>query len=156
MSEDPMLAGQELVERLPQILQQVEAVSHLHRLGGCLTGAVGKGSTAITTQHLHLSPTVSLQPARECGSVSVGQQIDHPMLVEIHQHRAVVAAEGELIDSQHAQVRRYLVGRGDLRPAQEPEQGVAARPSLTQPQAPREALSGLPTEREAHGFQALL
>jgi len=88
-----MLARQEAVYRLP--LQQVEAVRHLHSLGRCPACASANAPPRSRLSTATCAPPCSsmlLQPLREGCGVSVGQQIDDPMLVEIHQDRAIAAA----------------------------------------------------------------
>jgi hypothetical protein len=135
----------------------VEAASHLGRLRCCLTGTVGKRPTAIATHHFDLRPAVLLQPHGKGRRVSVGQEIEDAMLLQIHEDRAIVAAaaEGEIVDTERAQLRRDVSGSGDVRPTQESQQGIPARSILAQVQVSRESLPRLPTEREAHGFQSL-
>jgi len=95
-----------------------------------------------------------LQPGDERRGIPVGQEIDDPLLLEIHQDRAIVAAaaKSEIVDAQDAQVRRNLAGRGDRGASHEPQQGVATRPGTTQAETTRESLPTLPPECEAHGF----
>lgn len=99
-----MLSGEEPIQRLSEILEQVEPIRHVDRLGCCLACAVGKRPTSIPTDHLHLLAVVLLQPPGEGGGVSVWRHIDDAMLVEIHQDRAVgaAAAEGKVVDTQGA------------------------------------------------------
>ena len=55
-AQDLLLACEELIQRLSEILQQVKSVGNLRRLRRSLAGAVGKRPTAIATHHLDLSP----------------------------------------------------------------------------------------------------
>ncbi len=115
-----MFVDQQPIERLPQIPHQMEAVSHLRCLGGALTGAVGEGSATIPADHLDLRclrAPMRGQPRGECRRLPVRQQVNHAMLFEIYQQRAVAqpAPEGEIIHAEQAQIRCDLADDGKWR-----------------------------------------
>jgi hypothetical protein len=94
---DPLqIAGQ----RLTEITQEVKAVCNLGRLRGAFgrTARIIRG--AITGNDF--DPWMGAQPCRHGIRGTLGQQIDRPLLFEIHQDRAIDAAlaEGKIIDPQ--------------------------------------------------------
>jgi len=103
-AQHAMLARQEPIQRHPQVLQQVEAVGHLHGLWCCLSCTFGERPAAIPTHDLHLRSTVRAKPGGERGRFPVGQEVDHPMLLEVHQDRPVAHAppQGKAVDPEHA------------------------------------------------------
>ena len=74
-------------QRLGQVLQQVEAVRHLHRPGSAAAGALGIGAGAVTGDDLHTG--VGAQPGGERAGLAVGQQRHRAAALEVHQHGAV-------------------------------------------------------------------
>ncbi len=101
-----MLTGQQTIQRLSEVLQQVEAVGYLHRVGRGLACALGKGSTPIATDDGYVVSGVLLQPARQRGRLAVRQEIEDAVLLKIHQDRpiALPAPEGKIVHAQCSQL----------------------------------------------------
>ena len=111
-----------LVQRLPEMLEQMKAVGDLGRLWGALPGALGIRTRPIARDDLHtrmLAP-----PLRHRRSRAVGQQGDGLAAFQIDEDRAIDVAfpQRPIIHPQDS-------GRGEVRlwlPAEEAQQGVAA------------------------------
>ena len=113
--------GERGLQRLGQVLQQVEAVGDLHRLGRAAPGAVGVGAGAVARHDL--DPGVLAQPAGEGLRLAVGQQRHRPPPLQVDQHGAVAVALAQrpVVDPED---RGRDLGRRGRRPDQ-PQQGVA-------------------------------
>lgn len=153
-----MFAGQESIQRLPQIPHQVKAVGDLDSLWRALADAVGKRSTTIPTHHLDLGAPARGQPRGQGRRLAVWQQVNDAMLFEVHQQRAVAqpTPEGEIIHAEETQVWGTLAGAGEVGPADEAQERIAARPTGSQLQPSREASSRLATQRETDRFEVAL
>jgi len=137
-----------LVQRLPEMLEQMKAVGDLGRLWGALPGALGIRTRPIARDDLHtrmLAP-----PLRHRRSRAVRQAGDGLAALEIDEDRAVSEAfpQCPVIHAQHR-------GRRGLRlrlAAQQPQEHVP-----THSHVPRvtEAHPGLPAQRHAEGAEAL-
>lgn len=85
MREDAMFADQEAIQRLPEIPDQMKAVSDLDGLGRTLAGAVSKRPTSVATDHLDLDSAMRSQPRGECRGLTIREEVNHTMLVEVYQ-----------------------------------------------------------------------
>jgi len=96
------------LQRLGQVLQEVEAVGDLHRLGRAAPDAVGVGAGAIAGDHRDAG--VLAQPRRQGARLAVGQQRHRPPPLQVDQHGAVAVAlaQGPIIDAED---RRRHLGR---------------------------------------------
>jgi len=90
LGQDGMMAGQAALQDLTCVLQEMKAVGDLLGLRRPQRRSGGIVAAPVATDEPYLGTLV--QPEREGCGVSVGQQIDDPMLVEIHQDRAIAAA----------------------------------------------------------------
>ncbi len=156
-----MFADEQPIQRHAQVLQEVEAVGDLGGLRCSLTCTIGKRSTTVATDDLHLASPMDAEPAREGRRLAVGQEIEHPMALEIHEDGSVAhaAAKREVIDAEHRHpLVRTVLWRGSrqLGTVNKPEQRVAAGAHRTQAKTKSQPFSGLPTQREAHRFQGAL
>ncbi len=160
--EHALFAGQESIQRLPQIPHQVKAVGDLDSLWRALADAVGKRSTTIPTHHLDLGAPARGQPRGQprgpgCRR-AVWQQVNDALLFKVHQQCAVAqpTPEGEIIHAEETQVWGTLAGAGEVGPADEAQERIAARPTGSQLQPSREAPSRLATQRETDRFEVAL
>jgi hypothetical protein len=83
------------------ILPQMPAVGHLDGLGRAAAGGIGKAATAIPADNL--GSRMLSEPANQRVSISVWEEIDNAMLLEIDQDGPVVVATtpGPLINAEH-------------------------------------------------------
>jgi len=79
----------ESLDGLSRIAEQVPGIGDLDGVWGALTNAVGVGAGTIAGDDL--DPRTITQPDRDGGGLAIGQEIDHFVRFEVHQHRAVVA-----------------------------------------------------------------
>ena len=109
------------LQRLRQVLQEVETVGDLYRLGRAAPGAVGVGAGAVARHDR--DPGVVPQPAGEGLRLAVGQQRHRPPPLQVDQHGtvAVALAQRPVVDPED---RGRDLGRRGGRPDQ-PQQGVA-------------------------------
>ena len=109
------------LQRLRQVLQEVETVGDLRRLGRAAPGAVGVGAGAVARHDR--DPGVVPQPAGEGLGLAVGQQRHRPPPLQVDQHGAVAVALAQrpVVDPEDS--------RGDLGwqrgGPDQPQQGVA-------------------------------
>jgi hypothetical protein len=80
------VGGERHLQRLGQVLHQVEAVRDLHSSGRAVVGALGIGTSAVARDHRHTG--VLAQPPRQGVRLAVGQQRHRPVPIEIDQHGA--------------------------------------------------------------------
>jgi hypothetical protein len=71
--------------------------------------SVGPGSVATDQLDARMRP----EPGRERGGLPIGQEIDHTMALQVHEHGAVALAPapGPVIDAQHARGQDLRGGR---------------------------------------------
>jgi hypothetical protein len=115
--------GEGQFQRLGQVLQQVEAVRHLHGPGCAVARALGIGAGAVAGEHCNAG--VLAQPGRERACLAVGQQRHRTVLFQVDQHGAVDVpfAQRPVV---HAQGGGRRHGRQGCPPDQA-QQRVAAR-----------------------------
>ena len=140
------VTGERQLQRFGQVLEQVEAVSDLHRVRRPAAASRGIGAGAVTGDHL--DARVLAQPGGERFGFAVGQQRHRAVPVKVHQHRAVGVplAHRPVV---HAQCRGRGVWRQECPPDQA-QQGVLAG---GQPYAVAQARTGRAAERQAHGSE---
>jgi len=100
---DPSALGaQHLVQGLAGILQEVKAVSDLHRIRCALPCSFGVRLCSVS--HDVLDTGMGAQPGRQRLSGPAREEIDRSMGLEIDQERSVhlTAMEGEIIDAEDA------------------------------------------------------
>lgn len=73
-----------------EVAQQVPPVGDLYRIGRTLPDAVGVDAGPVAGDHRHAG--IGLQPRRQALGAAVGQQVDHPVALEVDQHRPVPVA----------------------------------------------------------------
>ena len=78
------------LNRLAEIAQDVPSIGDLDSTRGTLTDAFGVGTRTIAGDYLDTGPTT--QPGSDGGGLTIGQEIDHVVRLEVHQHRAVPTA----------------------------------------------------------------
>ncbi len=124
------------------VAQQMPAVADLECLGRALPDAVGVGAGPVAGHDLDRG--MPLQPGGEGAGLPVGQQIDGAMALEVAEDGPVTlaAAEGEVVNTNHAQCRRHAHRR---RP-DHPQDGVGADRHR---QPGRQARAGLAAEGKA-------
>jgi hypothetical protein len=81
------VGGEHQLQRLGQVLQQVEAVGDLHRLRRPPACALGIHAQSVTRDHRN--PGVLAQPSRERVRLAIRQQCHRPVAFQVHQHGAV-------------------------------------------------------------------
>jgi len=79
--------GQVALEGLAQVLGDVPAIGHLHRLRRSARRALGVGLAAIAANDL--DPWMLLQPGRDRRGAAIGQEINHLMLRQIDEDRPI-------------------------------------------------------------------
>ena len=78
------------LNRLAEIAQEVPSIGDLDSTRGTLTDAFGVGTRTIAGDDLDTGPTTQL--GSDGGGLTIGQEIDHVVRLEVHQHRAVPTA----------------------------------------------------------------
>lgn len=143
-----MVALQDALRALAQVLQEVPTVEHLHRLRGSLLDAPLVFRRAVATHDAYLS--VLLEPGGECLRRAVFQQFYGPMPFKVHDDRAVLPAlqEREVVYADDLGRRE----RTGLRAVKSPQQRGRAR---LHAQTLRQSRAGFATEGEAHHEQDL-
>jgi hypothetical protein len=113
--------GERGLQRLGQVLQEVEAVHHLHGFGRATPDPVGVGARAISGDHG--DTRVIAQPCRQGVCLAVGQQSYRPSSLQVDEHGAIgmAPAQGPVVDPED---RRRDLRRQGSRPDQ-PQQRVA-------------------------------
>ncbi len=89
-------------EHFTRILEQMPAVSDLDSVRCSYPSALGVCPTAVATDNFYAR--VLTQPCREGLCLSVRQDIDHRVTLQIDQHRSITpsAAHRPIIDPEHA------------------------------------------------------
>ncbi len=87
LPERGALTLEETLERVADVLGQVEAVGHLRRARRALPPTLGVGPAAIAADDLDAG--VLDQPRGEGRGAAVGQEVDWSATLEVHQDRAV-------------------------------------------------------------------
>jgi hypothetical protein len=115
------MRGERGLQRLGQVLQEVEAICHLHGFGRATPDPVGVGAGTIAGDYPDAG--VPAQPAGERLRLTIGQQRHWPATLQVDQHGAisVALAQGPVVDPEH---RGRDVGRQGSGPDQ-PQQRVA-------------------------------
>jgi hypothetical protein len=95
------MAVEHPLQRLPEILEQMKAVSYLDCSGCALPSSFSVLSAPITADDGNAG--MAPQPGGKGSCAAVGQQVNHLMSLQVHEHAAVGAAtaEGEVIDTQY-------------------------------------------------------
>ena len=142
------VGAEHLVQRLPEILQQMKAVGHLDRCGCPLPRALDIGRRTIPRDHL--DTWMFPEPLRDGVGGTIREERDRVAALQIDQHSAIrlAFAQGEIIHAEDG-------GRGKRRdrlPAEQAQQRVPAHH-----QVPRgaEVHPSRPAERHAEGHKAL-
>jgi len=93
------------VERRREIAQEVEAIGDLDRLGRALPGPVRIGPGPVAADEF--DARMRAEPRCQGRRFAIGQEVDHPVALEIDQQRAVALAPapGPIIDPEHARGR---------------------------------------------------
>ena len=142
------MRGEDLVQRFPEILQQMKAISNLGRLGRALTSALGIGARPIPRNHLH--PGGLPEPLRHRLGRALRQECYGLAALQVHEDRAIGMAfpQCPIIHAQHAGCRGLR-----LRLAAEPAQERVP----THPHVPgvTEAHPGCAPQRHTEGEEAL-
>ena len=97
------MVQQERFQCLAEVLDEVEAIDHLHCLRRPSANAIGVEVTAIATDDG--DRRMLGQPGGDAGRRAVWQEVDHPMRQEIDQDGAIVMAPppGPLINANGLQ-----------------------------------------------------
>jgi hypothetical protein len=98
-------AANHLIERLAAVLDQVEPVCHLDRVGRTGSCAIGVRTSTIPDDDLDAG--VGLQPVRQGRGRALQQQVQHLVKFQVHQDRpvAVAAPERKVVDPEDARRR---------------------------------------------------
>jgi hypothetical protein len=96
-----VLASHDLLQRLHEILEDVEAIRHLQRLWRAARGPIRKVRAAVTTDDHDLR--LRLQPGRERVRLAIRQEVNDVTPLEIDEERAVTMATADtpVIDTHH-------------------------------------------------------
>ena len=150
--------GQQPVQRLSEVLENMEAVGYLHRLECCLPYCIRKCATPVPTDDLDALGLMLLQPCCQGSGFAVRQHVYDAMLFKVDHNGAAAypAAERKIFDSQDPQGRsgRLVIGQHCL--AHQTQQRIAARSSRGKLQADHQAVSGLAAQGETYCFQTAL
>src|SRR5215207_357018 len=86
--------------RPAEVPQQMPPIRYLERVRRALPCRIGIGTSTVTCDSL--DPTMLLQPGRDRASLAVGQQVDNPVALQIHQDGpvALAAPPRPIIDRQ--------------------------------------------------------
>jgi hypothetical protein len=100
----------------------VPAVRDLAGLRGAGASSVGVGPGPVPGDHLDAG--MLPQPGCQCARLPIRQQVDHLVVLQVHQHRAVAVATPQrpVVHPEHP----GRGARGRLRPGHQPQQGVRA------------------------------
>jgi hypothetical protein len=136
------VGGEHQLQRLGQVLQQVEAVRDLHRLGRAAAGSLGIRTRPVARDHGDAG--VGAQPGRERVRLAVGQQRHRVPPLQVHQHGAVG------VSFTHRPVVHTEGGRGhDGRHGGSPDQVQQRVAARRQPELAAEACAGRPAQRQS-------
>jgi hypothetical protein len=107
----PPMAEEEPLQGLAQVLHQVEPVDDLHRLWGAVPNPFGVQPTPIPADDLNAG--MRLQPLRSGQGRALGEQIQHPMALEITDNRpkASPSPPGPFVKPDHPWGRTEWAGR---------------------------------------------
>jgi hypothetical protein len=99
--EHRSVVEEERFQRLAEVLDQMKAVDHLHRLGCPPANAVGVEVAPIATDHG--DRRMLRQPGRDAGGRAVRQEVHNAMSCQIDQNRAIAMAPppGPLVDTNN-------------------------------------------------------
>ena len=99
------------LDSLAEVAEQVPSIGDLDGIRGTLPDAIGVGAGMIAGDDLDARPVP--QPGGNGGGLAVGQQIDHPVGLDVDRHRAVAAPAppGPVIDSEDTRRRRDVGGQ---------------------------------------------
>src|SRR5579871_1895925 len=102
------MVQEEGFERGREVLKQMEAIGHLDRFWCAPSCSLGIPATSVPTDDLWAP--VLLQPGHQGFRLTVRQEIDDAVPLEVDHDRAitVTTTEGEVVDAQNA--RRVVVG----------------------------------------------
>lgn len=116
-----LLAFEETLQHISDVLQQVKPIRDLDRLWRTLTGTLGVIWRAIPRDDF--DARMVLEPLFQSGRRAVWQQVDRTMTFEVDEDRAILLtfAYGIVVDTENP--RR---GHGHHRPAASTQQGVSA------------------------------
>jgi hypothetical protein len=116
------MGGEDLGQRVRQILQQMKAVGHLAGRGSAQ--ARGFRIRLRPIPHEDLNPRMRLQPMRDSSSLAIGEQSQGPPLFKIQEEGAVgvVLPRREIIHAEDL----WRGDRGAGGAADDPQQGVPA------------------------------
>jgi hypothetical protein len=116
------VAGDGTLHRFGQVVPQMPPVSDLDRQRGALGGAFGVAAAAVPADDLHTR--VGIQPGTEGLGGPLGEHVDRPAGIDVHQHGAVDMSlpQGKVIGTEHQRGPATWVGRG----ADQPQQRRAA------------------------------
>jgi hypothetical protein len=91
-------------QRLDQVLGEVEAIGNLDSIRCATARCLAIAPASIATDDLRRGMPV--QPGNECLGLTVREQIDHTVPLQIHQDGAiaVTTAKGEVIDAQDPRI----------------------------------------------------
>jgi hypothetical protein len=142
--EDVTMRDEHLVQRFPEILQQMQAIRDLSRSGSPLAGALGIGAGPIPGDHL--PSRMRSEPLRHRLGRAFREQRHGLVALQVYQDRAIGVpfTQGEIVHPQHG-------GGGESRPrepAQHAQQGIAADHHVP---LVAEVHPGLPTQGHAEG-----
>ena len=128
------MEGERHFQRLGQVLQQMKAVSDLHRRRGTPTRPLGVSAGAVACDHRDTG--MRAQPRRERVRLAIGQQRHRTAALQIHQHSTV---SGALAQAQSSTPRADGVtagGTGACRTRRSSVLRLAANPSLAPRRTP--------------------
>ena len=119
-----MVALHDGSKSITEVAQQMPPVRDLDSIWRPLPDAVGVDAGAIARNDLHA--WVLLQPRRKALSPAVGQEVEHPVPLQVNEDGpvAVTAPPGPIIDSEHARGRTWH--RRGVSTARHPQQRVRA------------------------------
>ena len=108
-------------ERIGQIAQQVEAISHLYGLRRTFRGPFGIDTRSVTRNHAN--SRILLKPGSECLSVAVFEERNRATSFEIDDNRAIALAfaPGPVINPDHFRFCRF----GQREPTTQTQKGIA-------------------------------
>ena len=97
------------LDGLADVAEQVPSIGDLDGVRGTLADAVGVGTGTIAGDDLDARPVT--QPGGDGSSLAIGQEIDHPVCLEVDQHRAVATPTppGPVVNPEDTR-RRHDIG----------------------------------------------
>jgi len=102
------MAAEHPLDRVVQVLEQVEPISDLHRLGCPLPRPLGVRAPAVAAHDLHLG--MRREPGRERLGGAVRQQIDDRVRLQVDEDGAIMAplARRKVVDAEDPDGARRL------------------------------------------------